>query len=405
MAEKMLSEQDFGKSGQFRAVWASMETLLLNYDESPYVSAGYQAALEGAGARGDILAGRDLPPELPEWVESLGQENVRSLSVMLITDLLRIEEDRQRAGEIARDMVALLDDLLMAGDFDDALVVLRELKRASGAKVAPAEARAALTSAAESAGLREAAALMADLDDEGQKAFAEACALIGPASIRALHPTLKSEQETPAYKRAYDLVKSFGGPAVPHLAALADDPHWYVQRNAAALLGLTHSPDAVPILQALLRRNDPRVLRPAVIALAGIDDASAARAIQTVLRAATGENRAAVVDALVAERDPRVVPMLNRILAEVDPFGADHQMVLDALNAVRQLGSEQAVPSVAAVMKRKKFLFGRAKARAFKTASVQALVAIGTPNARAALEEAARTGDGLLKTVIRESRG
>jgi hypothetical protein len=32
MARQMLSEQDFGKSGQFRAVWQSMETLLLNYD-------------------------------------------------------------------------------------------------------------------------------------------------------------------------------------------------------------------------------------------------------------------------------------------------------------------------------------------------------------------------------------
>ena len=56
-------------------------------------------------------------------------------------------------------------------------------------------------------------------------------------------------------------------------------------------------------------------------------------------------------------------------------------------------------------MKRKKFLFGRAKARAFKTASVQALVAIGTPHANAALDEAAQTGDSLLKAAIREARG
>jgi len=53
MAKTMLSEQDFGKTGQFRAVWSSMETLLLAYDETPYVSAAYQATLEGAVARGE----------------------------------------------------------------------------------------------------------------------------------------------------------------------------------------------------------------------------------------------------------------------------------------------------------------------------------------------------------------
>jgi hypothetical protein len=404
MARTMLSEQDFGRAGQFKAVWSSMETLLLSYDESPYVSGSYQASLEGAGARGDMLASRELPAELPEWVESLGQDNVRALSVMLITDLLRIEENPERATEIARDMIALVDDLLMAGDFDHALSVLRELKQASAGKVAPAEARAAIASAGESAGLREAASLMADLDERAQQAFSECCALIGPTAIRALYPALQSETETPAYRRARELVATYGAAAVGPLAALADDARWHVQRNAAELLGMTRSAEAVPTLQALLRRREARVLRAAVAALAGIDDPAATRAIQTVLRAATGEAREAVMDALVAERDPRVVPMLTRILAEADPFGADHQMVLDALDAVRRIGHEQAVPSVAAVMKRKKFLFGRARARAFKTASVQALVAIGTATAQAALDEAARSGDGLLKSIIASAR-
>jgi HEAT repeat protein len=246
---------------------------------------------------------------------------------------------------------------------------------------------------------------MNDLDEEAQKTFAECCELIGATSIRALYAMLKSEHETPAYRRARDIVRKFGAAAVPHLAGLADDPQWFVQRNAAVLLGATRSADAVAPLQALLRRGDPRVVRAAVSALAGIDDPAAARAIQTVLRATSGATRAAVVDALVAERDPRVVPMLVRILSEVDPFGVDHDIVLDTLNAVRQLAHEQAVPSIATVMRRKKFLFGRAKARAFKTASVQALLAIGTPKAQAALDEAAQTGDGLLKTVIRQATG
>jgi HEAT repeat protein len=401
MTRSMLSEQDFGKSGQFRAVWASMEELLLSYDESPYVSAAYQASLQGAAERGEMLAARDLPAELPEWVDTLGQDNVRSLSVQLIVDLLTIEDNAERAAEITTDMTALLEDLFLAGDFDNAVVVLRELKKASAKKIAQAAARAALTSCGESPGLLDAASLVGELDEHGLKVLAECFNLIGPAGVRAMLPTLQSERETAAYTRACDIVRRYGAPAIGHLSPLTEDNRWFVQRTAAMLLGATRSPDAIAPLQALLRRNDLRVRQQAVRALAGIDDPAAARAIQTVLRAATGEHRAAVVEALVSERDPRVVPMLSRILAESDPFGADLQTVLDALEAVRQLANEQAVPEVASLMKKKKF-FARKKARAFKTASVQALVAIGTPKAKSALAEASRTGDRLLKKIIKE---
>jgi HEAT repeat protein len=227
--------------------------------------------------------------------------------------------------------------------------------------------------------------------------------MAGPSVVASVLPALQCEQETVAFRRAREIISHFGGAAAPYLAVLADDTRWFVQRNGALLLGAIRSADAVPPLQALLRKNDPRVLRPAIAGLAGIDDPSAARAVQTALRAMTGENRTAVVEALVAERDPRVVPMLVKMISEIDPFGPDHEVLLDALEAVRQLGDERAVPSVASVMRRKKW-FGGKKAQAFKTASVRALAAIGTPRAASALDEAAKTGDRVLKRVIGEVR-
>ena len=399
--KNLLSEHDFGRSSQFKAVWNSMEELLLTYNEAPFVSQAYQASLEGAVGRSEMFASRDLPPELSEWVESLQQDNVRSLSVLLITDLLRIETNEDRAVEIAGDMAILADDLFLSGDFSNSALVLRELRKASEGKVAPAAARAALSTIGESIALREAASMLSDFDEATLATFIECCESIGPISIRALHPVLQSDTETPAFVRARDLTQRFGAAGVTYIAPLVDDSRWFVQRTAAALLGATRSPDAVAPLQGLLRRSDPRVLRQAVAALAGIDDPAAARAVQTALRAATGEGRAAVVEALVAEKDPRVVPMLNRILTESDPFGQDHQTVLDTLDAVRQLKDERAVPAVTTIMRRKRF-FGRKKARAFKGAAVDALTAIGTPRATAALADAARTGDRLLRRVVGE---
>lgn len=403
MTHNMLSEVDFGRTGQFKAVWASMEELLLSYDETPYVSASYQASLEGAAERGDLLAARDLPPELPEWVETLGQDNVRALSVLLVTDLLRIEDQPERAADITRDIIALADDLFLAGDFENARVVLSELRQAAGQKVAPAAARAALGQIGESAALREAAGLLNDLDDAAFAAFRECCLGIGAPATRALLGVLQSETDSRAYLRARDLVHGYGSAAISHLLPLADDPRWFVQRNAATLLGHTRSANAVPPLQSLLRRTDPRVLQQAIAGLAGIDDPAAARALQTALRAASGSNRDAVIKALVGERDPRVIPMLGRVLQDSDPFGEDHQTVLDTLAAVTQIPDDRIVQPVVSLMRRTKWFAGR-KSRAFKSAAVRALAAVGTPSATAALDQAARTGDRILRKAAREVR-
>jgi HEAT repeat protein len=154
------------------------------------------------------------------------------------------------------------------------------------------------------------------------------------------------------------------------------------------------------VLQPLLRGHDPRVTTAAVRALSNIKDPAAARAVHTVLRAATGDQRRAVVEALVAQRDARVVPVLVRIVEESDPFSADHAIVLDTVDALARVGDDQAVPALAALMRRKKFL-ARKKTRDLKERSLAALRGIDTPAANGAIQEAAKTGDRLLRRLAR----
>jgi len=141
----------------------------------------------------------------------------------------------------------------------------------------------------------------------------------------------------------------------------------------------------------------------AVRALANINDPAAARAVHTVLRAATGDQRRAVVDALVDLRDARVVPVLVRILDESDPFGADHAIVLETLDAVAQVGSlvdERGVTALSGLMRKKKLL-ARRKVKAVREKSITALRAIRTPGAARALNDAATTGDRMLRRMAR----
>jgi HEAT repeat protein len=401
LARELLSETSFGQTDQFRTLWSSMEELLLSYNERPFVGGEYKARLDALGVRAEQMA-REVAPELAGLIDTLEQENVRKLSVILLIDLLRIERDPRRAPEVARDVGALAEDLLLSGEYRMALDVTAALAEQAGnpASVSHQGARATLDLLAGTAAFRETAELFGEMEDDAAAQFSQTCRQVGPAAVDALRELFRSETETAAMRRARPVIREFGTRSVSRLAPLVSSDQWFVQRNVAELLGELAASEAVPLLQPLLRGTDPRVLRATVRALANIDDPAAARAIHTVLRAATGEHRLAVVAALVEERDQRAVPLLGRILAESDPIGSDHTIVLETLDAIGQVGGDQAIPQVSTVMRRRGW-FARRKLRAVKQASVAALLKIGSPAAQRALADAAADGDRLLKKLAR----
>ena len=330
-------------------LWASTEELLVSYNDTPFVSETYRNSLDGVGGRAERLAAGELPPDLPEWLESLGQSSVRVLSVKLLIDLFTLEQDPDRAAGMAPDLSALAEDLLMSGAYDDAVMVTRTLRaRASTPQSIGREAsRYALDQLGESLAMRESVALIGDVDEDNWNAMKAVIDTVGPSSVEALKSVVAVENDDLTTDRAEGVIVGFGDKAVLRLASLVTDKRWFVQRRGARLLGRIGKADAVPLLQPLLRQNDPRVAREAVAALGVIQDPAAARAIHTVLRAATGEVRRAVIEALVAERDPRVVPMLVRILEESQPLGKDHEVVLETIEALGTVGTDGSVAILA----------------------------------------------------------
>ena len=401
MTRQMLAETDFGRRDAFRTLWSSMEELLLTYNERPFVSATYRSELDQISERAEKMAS-DVPPDLVELLDTLGQDNVRRLSVRLLIDLLKLERDPARAPEVANDVAALAEDLLLAGDYESVLAVVTALNEHAhdSTAIASEGSRLALDGIVSTIAFVEAVEILGEMSDGETALFADVCGKIGAASTEALRRHLEEDALTPARARATAIVRGFGARAVSRVAPLIGSNKWAAQRNAAELLGEMAAPEGVPLLQPLLRGQDPRVTTAAVRALSNIKDPAAARAIHTVLRAATGDQRRAVVEALVAQRDARVVPVLVRIVEESDPFGRDHAIVLETVGALSQVGDDQAVPALAVLMRKKKLLAWK-KGRALKEQSLAALRAIRTPAAEKAIDEAAKTGDRMLRKLAR----
>src|ERR1044072_574849 len=133
------------------------------------------------------MAAVDLPPELDEWMETLGQDSVRTLSATLLIDLMTLERDPQRAADIAVDMEVLAEDLLMSGAYEDARTVSKSLAGRGRAKSAlgheacgPARHRLGPSPA-----LADPAGWLGDVDDPARATIRAIAEDIGPASIEA----------------------------------------------------------------------------------------------------------------------------------------------------------------------------------------------------------------------------
>lgn len=401
LTRQLLSERDFGATRPLEDLQSSLEELMLKYDESPFVSAAYRQSLDVAAERAIDLAARDLPPERDEWLQTLGHESVRELSGQLLIDLLTLETVPEQAAGIAADMSAFVQELIVAGAYREAQRVAGALHAATvrtNAIAVPA-IREALHAIGRSAAMIEMAGVLGELPAADAQAAADLCTTVGPSCVAALVTALRADAEMPAVERARAILVALGEPAIPALTEHLAGREWIVHRRLADVLGRIGTPAAVAPLQALLRHSDPRVLPEVVGALAAIDHPSAARALHTALRAATGPAREAIVQALVARRDRRVVPLLARVLDESAALGQDFEMTLQTIDAIASFQDDRALAPLASLARRRSWLAPR-RTRRLRERAVAALQRIGTTSARDLLERLRATGDRQLRRIV-----
>ena len=107
---------------------------------------------------------------------------MRKLSAILLVDLLSLERDPARAEEVARDVAALGEDLLLAGDYESALTVTKALAHhaANPTSIASGGSRAALEVLVHTAAFHETVDLLGEMTDAEFALVSALCQAIGP---------------------------------------------------------------------------------------------------------------------------------------------------------------------------------------------------------------------------------
>jgi HEAT repeat protein len=211
---------------------------------------------------------------------------------------------------------------------------------------------------------------------------------------------LAVEERPRTRDRLTTILVSFGPVARNTIERLKTSTNAPVRRTAIYLMREFSGSDALPDLTELLDDNEPQVQREAVRAILKVGTTDAYRILEKALASGTGRSRDAIMQAISSVRDDRATPLFIYILRHVDhrgPLSTVYLRAIESLGALKD--SEGVAPLTDALYKGEWWAPGRT--RTLRAAAATALARIGSPEAVAALEQAASAGGRGVRAAVR----
>lgn len=394
----------------FEGVWDQVaQKILTTYSDKPYVSEEYARELSSAHTKAiDVEQVTDDPPErMSAWLGTVSTSEVRKLDLTLVLDLLRIEEDPERWATLMRPVVALIEDLLLVGDFDAASDLVAALVRETKPEAAQGRRQTALTAIdvlVAGAMMRHIAGHLPNIDEGPFERIKTMCLSVGEVLIRPLAEALSAEERTRPRERLTAILIAFGASGRRQVERLKSSPNAAVRRTAVYLLRNFGGSEALPELAELLGDNEQQVQREAVRAILNIGTDHAYQILQQALASGTAMSREAIMQALGAVRDERATPLFGYILRNIDHKGQLGSIYLRAIEALGALKDPAGVPALKEALYRGEWWAPR-RSSVLRGAAAAALARIGTPESMAILQEASTAGRRGVRNAARAHLG
>jgi len=406
IAREDVAASPMGSSSEFDGVWKGVaQKLLMSYADKPFVSDSYARELSTARAHAvDVEKVSDDPPErVTGWLTTVSTTSLRSLDISLLLDLLRLEENDTRWGELMAPVVHTLEDLLLVGDFESAAALVEVIAAAATgieSKQRRQHGLIAIDMIVAGPMMQHMVIHLATVEETQFERIKTMCLSLGEVLVRPLAETLAAEQRSRTRERLTEILLAFGASAQRTIERLKNSPNAVVRRTAIQLMRQFGGNEALPDLTELLDDNEPQVQREAVRAILNIGTDKAYQVLQQALATGNEQSRNAIMQSISNARDERATPLVVYILRNVD-----HRRLTSVyLRAIEQLGvlkDPEAVPPLTEAFRRPGEWWAPRRTSTLRAATAAALARVGTPEAFAVLEEAVNNGPRGLRNAAR----
>jgi hypothetical protein len=406
MARQDVQASPLGSTDGFETAWNQVaEKLLTSYSDEPFVSDAYGRELSGARTKAiEVEKVNDDPPDrVSTWLGTIATSALRSLDLTLMLDLLRIEDNDDRWGELTTPLIALLEDLLLVGDFDAALALIDALVReagGAGSRMRRQHAVTAIDLLIAGSMMRHVTTHLGTIEESQFDRVRAMCVSLGEVVVRPLAEALSVEERPRTRERLTAILIAFGTVGRRTIERLKNSLNPAVRRTAIHLMRQFGGSDALPDLTELLDDNEPQVQREAVRAILNVGTDEAFRILEQALTGGTTRSREAIMQSISLVRDERATPLFAYILEHVDHKGALAAVYLRAIESLGALRDPAGVDPLKGALHKGEWWAPRRTA-ALRNAAAAALVRVGTTEALAVLDDAIAEGSRGVRSAAR----
>jgi HEAT repeat protein len=406
LAHDEAARSQIGQLENFDTDWNQVaRQLLTSYTDAPFVSQDYARELSATRTRAVAVeqTSDDPPSRVEAWLGTVATNEIRRLDVELMTDLLYVEVSPDRQA-LAGPVAALVEDLLMLGDFASAEALLQAVRsEAPEGRADPVTTADVVGRLIQGASVAHIVAHLGTIDEATFAKVKAFCAAIGDSLIGPLARALASEERTRTLERLTALFMEFGAAGRTEVERLTGSANPAVRRAAVTILRQFGGEQALRALSELLRDKEPHVQREAVRAIVNLGTIEAYETLERALTQGTDGSRDGIMQALVGIRGEHAAHLFSYLLGRVDhrgPLGTIYMRAIEALGTLRDPGG---VAPLRDALYRGEWWAPRRTA-AVRAAAAAALVRIGSPEAQSVLDEAIDNGPRGVRHAIARAR-
>jgi len=220
--------------------------------------------------------------------------------------------------------------------------------------------------------------------------------LLQKNSIKPMIKVLGELKNSKGRRVFCDALSEIGKNAIELLTPFIDDRRWFLVRNIVYTLGRIGKEQSLPYIQKAFNHEDLRVRREAIQALGLIGGPKATGLLVKSLTDSDVRIRCmAAINLGKGGKKTGLIPLLE-VVQSKDFYKREPTEIKAFFNAIGMVGSNEAVPVLQQLLERKSW-FGRGKTDEIRIGAASALATIGTPDAKAVLEEGKNSKDETIR--------